>query len=888
MKTKKKKSLPDTDQTPQAEPNVAEMPDVTAQPDSAMTVDDILAEFHKEQRTSTPETVSSPDDPEAEVKTVQISSSDAPVVSPEEPLAAPERVSGAVKAEESSDAEMDAAEEFELPDEAELARSAAEAAEIKADIVGQFEPVGELYRDLGVTSAEPEEKSEESSMLKRWDLLSIFHRDHRKKPVSEGVSVSQLQEEDTSETEETGESAETPSDTAAVAPEQASKEAADAAPQPAQVDKWKAMMSRFPKWKVFSVSDKQPDMTAFSDSDADRDPAYAAQESPDSDPNPAATPNAGRTEPPRLSHFKASLTGYFISFFAAFAALRDKNGAAELDLSSQIPDPEEECPDIPAAGAAKLYGKQAQRIRSRALLATLLAVLLLAFSYCHLAGLPLIAGMGTNVRFMAMLCLLIQLLISLLGLDVFTTGLYNLIDGVPGMETLVSVSCIASAVDAFVIFLTKNASYGIPFCAVSSFSMVFALWGSFLYCVGYRLSFRTLAQIHTPMTLSSEPGLSEQGNTLLRSYGSTEHFIQRSEAPDLAESTYRLFTPLFLTVSLIFGFLSAVGHGQIRDFFHCFSACVSACAAFPAFLCFARPFASAAKKLRRKGCTIAGFTGCREVGSSSRIVITDEDVFPKGTVIVDKVITSNETLAKKLMIYTGSLLYESDSALTPAFSMLLTRNGYSKLTVHKFTHQEGGGFSGIINEEQVLVGTSAFLDLLGIRVPQRLKEQASVFTAINGQLAGAFCLKYNTTTASREAFASLFRSNHHPFFVARDFNVTPKLIQQHFGADPSQFEFPAFSDRYRISTAHAEKPAAAVLSKNEIGPLADCVSICYQLYAVTRRSVLLSLLGSLIGLLAAFVLCWLGAFHLISAATLTTFMLLWLIPPLLFSIKSRR
>ncbi|MGI6013196.1 MAG: hypothetical protein ACOX7K_02780 [Oscillospiraceae bacterium] len=889
MKTKKKTKL-DTGQTPQLESNGIDMPDESPQASPPMTVDDILAEYHRQQ-SAPPSDAAEPgsiqlDQKDEILEATRISSTDAPVISAMDPLQ-PAKQAGVEP--EGAD------EEFELPKPEELERSAAEAADMKADIVGQFQSVGDLYRDLGVNEAEPEEEITEKSMLKRWDLLSIFHRDRQEKDAAAGVSVSQLQDEPETE-EEKKEVPETvpvsSSEPEAATDETPSTETEEASAASQKVrNRFKGLTARLSKQKQESVPESKPVLTMLWDRDADNDSAYADPLEEQDVPSEPEAQDSPASDPSRNLHsfnLKAAITGYFVSFWATVSALRDKNGAAAVDFSSQVHDPEDDRHDIPAAGAAKLYGKQAQHIRARALLATLFSVLLLALSFCQLFGLPLIGGIGTDVRFLAMFCLLLQLVVSLLGLDIFTTGFYNLIDGVPGMETLVSISCIASAVDALVIFLTRNVSYGLPFCAVSSFSMVFALWGSYLYCLGYRLSFRTLAQIQTPMTLSSEHGLSEQGSTLLRSYGSIEHFVQRSEAPDLAESSYRLFTPLFLIVSLIFGLLSAVGHGEIRDFFHCFSACISACATFPAFFCFAKPFASAAKKLRRKGCTIAGFTGCREIGSGNRIVIQDEDIFPKGTVIVDKVITSSETLAKKLMIYTGSLLSASDSALTPAFDMLLTRNGHAKLTVRKFKPQEGGGFSGIINDEQVLVGPAAFLDLLGIRIPQRLKDQASVFTAINGQLAGAFCLKYHTTTVSREAFAALFNSNHHPFFAVRDFNVTPRLIHQQFGANPAQFEFPAFADRYRISSVHAEKPAAAVLSKNEIGPLADCVSICYQLYAVTRRSVFLSLLGSIVSLLVTFVLCWLGVFKIISPAVLTTFMLLWLVPTFVFPIRSRR
>lgn len=901
----KKRTRPDADAAPQAASPMDELFDASLfEDDEDLSVESILAEF---QVRDDGDDAVSPVSPAAE-KRPDPSAEPADAEPQAEPEAA-EPEAPEAGASEPADAEPDtpepadspkpaAAEEvFEPASPEELADAEAEAASMKSDILGKFRSVVNVYRDLGIRDASQEERSSVKSMLKRWDLLSIFQRERKEDNTADGVSAAALSPDPTAEpvapnTDETPEEncpPDAPEETPAPdTPEAEPESAGAAAPSRLDVllkklhmdaarDKLQSLSARLPKRNPSAGADSITAKTIH-DTDADNNPAYAAP----------LNESAGTSElrQGRNWNLKAAATGYLISFLAAIDTLRDKNGAAMFDLNGQAHDPEDDREDVHSAKAAKLYGIQAQRLHPRATLASVLALVLLLLSIFHLFGIVLPAFL-CDIRTMALLCLVLQLLVMLMGVDVFAAGVYNLIDAVPGLETLVSVSCLASAVDALLLFLNGSSAFGLPFSAVSALSMAFALWGSYFQCLGYRLSFRTLTQIQTPTIISSEPGLSEQGSTLLRSLGTPEHFIKRSEAPDLAESAYRLFAPLFLVVSLIFGLLASVGSGTFGTFVHCFSACISACAAFPAFLCFAKPFAEAARKLRRKGCAVAGFAGCREIGSAERLVVYDEDVFPHGTVTVEKVITSSEMLATKLTIYTASLLYESQSALTPAFDALLTRKGYTRLSVRAFVYQEGGGYSGFINEEQVLVGPAAYLDLMGIRVPQRLKDEASVFTAINGQLAGAFCLEYTTTTASRQAFNSLFRSRYRPFFVVRDFNIAPVLIQQKFGALPSRFEFPSFSDRHRIAAMQAEKPPAAVLSKNEIRSLVESISICQELYQMTRRAVLVSLAGSVVGLLAAFLLCCLGKFQVISAAVLSIFMLLWLIPSFIFSPKRK-
>ena len=124
------------------------------------------------------------------------------------------------------------------------------------------------------------------------------------------------------------------------------------------------------------------------------------------------------------------------------------------------------------------------------------AVLCVILSWLSL-GLP-VAGSLKNPAVCACMCLILQLTIMLLGLDIFVAGLRNLLRGRPDAQSLVSVSCLASIVDACVVIYTHGNGEYLPFCVVSGVSMCFAIYGAMLYCRGQRYNFRVLTLLRKP------------------------------------------------------------------------------------------------------------------------------------------------------------------------------------------------------------------------------------------------------------------------------------------------------------------------------------------------------------------------------------------------------
>ena len=548
----------------------------------------------------------------------------------------------------------------------------------------------------------------------------------------------------------------------------------------------------------------------------------------------------------------------------------------EEDAAAAIPEPTPE-------KAVKFYGAQVHSLHLRGRLSAAVCVVMLYLSFAYYTeALPLTGALGNGIRPLALLLLILELTVAMIGLDVFTGGLLGIVRLQMGAESLVSASCILSMLDAAVIAARNEPDYGLPFCAISAISLCFAVWGAYFTCQGRRSSFRVLASSKL-YAVTAERDLAEKDVALLKSTRDSKGFIRRSEEADVGEYAYGLLTPFLLLAALLLGPVAGLVRGQPGSILHCISILSAASATFTCAVCFSLPFSTAARKLYQSGAAISGWSGLRDVGRGRYVVITDVDVFPKGTVEIERIRILEGSFTDKVIAYTGSVIAASGSGLAGPFTDLIRRNGYSLHAVENFTPHDGNGMTAMVNGERVFVGGANFMSLMGIRLPARLNTKNAVFSAINGKLVGIFAITYRPIGSVQNALVLLMNSRLEPLFAIRDFNITPEMIQKKFKLPANNFKFPPYAERYRISAAEpdAGSAVAAVISRDGMAPLVEAAERGRRAHLAVRAATAVSVFGSVFGLLILFLLCLSGSFDSASVSNVLIFMLLWLFPAVL-------
>ena len=596
--------------------------------------------------------------------------------------------------------------------------------------------------------------------------------------------------------------------------------------------------------------------------------AYAADEDYESEEE--ADPNA-------FPSFGDYLLGLVTGLWLRLRGVGSSENAETMETEE-----EELGPELKPVAASRYYGSFVQSLRLRLRIAL---VLWLILSYISL-GLP-VTGALRSIQVAAGMCLALQLGIMLLSLDVITGSAINLARARFGADSLAALSCVLTSLDALAVLLDGFGQPHMPLCALSSMSLLGVLCSALLSARGLRKSLRVPAIGKQAYSVTAESEKGGRTVTLIKSLRPVSGFVRRSEEAPPDETAYNRASPLLLLLAFLMSLIIVLAKKSAGDFLYVFTAVLAPATPVTALLCYALPFFVGANRIFPSGAAIAGWSGLCDVGSSNNLIVTDRDLFPEGSVDIDSIRIFADVPSERIIAYAGTMITASGAGLGSCFADLMQRNGCAMRQVENFEFLPGGGMKATIDGQTVLCGGTELMRLMNVRIPYRLVTKTSVLLAIDGVLYGIFNMKYEANPTVRKALIGLIRSNRHPVFAVRDFNINPEMLHDIFDLATDGYDFPPYVERFAISEPQSKEPRkiAAVLCREGLGPLVHMADTGRSLYIAIRINLMISLLAAVVGVFMVFIQ-FLAAGS-VGLGALFFYGLFWLIPLLIVSVILR-
>ncbi len=594
------------------------------------------------------------------------------------------------------------------------------------------------------------------------------------------------------------------------------------------------------------VSGKRTPIYSGYDDTADKNGEYAEDDDYGFD---ADAGGDGKKFSEEDAYFPPSFREYVLSLFASlFLRVR---GTARGDTAATMSDNEEDLgAEVTPAAASKYYGSFT---RSMSLRIKISAVLMALLCYISLQ-LPL-PGMLRTLPVSAAACFGLQAAVMLLCLDIVTTAILNIMRLRFGADTLAVFSCLISGADALIVALSDTARAHIPLCALTSLSLFGILISTYLNVKGLRKATRVPAIGKRFYSVTGENKLGKRELTLLKSQRPATGFVRRAEEAPPDETLFLRLAPILAVLALLLAVIVAAVSGCGSDFVYIFSALLAPTVPFMALSAFALPYFLGTARIFRVGGAIAGWSGLCDLGVSKSLIVTDRDLFPEECVTMESVRIFADGDAQNVISYAGTMVAAVGSCAAGCFGKLMEENGCSLKHVENFECLPGGGASGIIDGRTVLCGSTDLMRLMNVRIPFRLTDKTSVLLAIDGILYGIFSLHYEPMPQVRRALIDLVRSDRHPVFAIRDFNINPELLHNIFDIATDGYDFPPYVERFELSTPSSGKDSriAAVVCNEGLGPLTEVADVGHKIYMATRTNLLLTTIAAVIGVFTVFV-----------------------------------
>ena len=545
----------------------------------------------------------------------------------------------------------------------------------------------------------------------------------------------------------------------------------------------------------------------------------------------------------------------------------------------QKPEPPEPEPDSDEAFRAEK--RRAKHLRR--------ALTVLTFPVAALLALAILDGLGympaawmESAMLRALVPCGVLLLAAILAADVWKYAFREVKGGHVTSALGALLLTLAVSFDGIVSAAVTQDGHA-PFAATAALLIWMELWALLLRAETRREAFQLVNVGGEPPYVAScvDVGLCKQKGRLAG-------FYHMTDKPDPARRWQWYLTPLLLSAATVLAAVVCLTGRCMERFLWVWSAHLTVALPLSLPLTAALPLQRLQHRLTRGGSALAGYAGAPALSRSRQLLVTENDLFPTGTVAFNGYTVYGEERIKMLS-YAAGMAQEAHSQLAPLFRQQLAAEGGFSARVDDLRFCEEGGVTGTIRGETVAMGSAYFMRKQKVPLPHDLKLQTGVFLAVDGVLGAIFVIKYQPSRNVDWALRALRRAGLRPVLAVRSGNVTPGLLKRKFGFDGKPV-YPNVSARLALSDVMEQrgKIPNAVIYREGLMPLAEAVIGSRRLRSVVRTGTWLCYLGAVVGLLLTYYLTSVGSYGTLSPLYMLGFLVLWLLPALLLSGLAKR
>lgn len=593
-------------------------------------------------------------------------------------------------------------------------------------------------------------------------------------------------------------------------------------------------------------------------------------------PGPAqAAGQPGQTAQQPLKGFgPKAQAGQFSKAFEGFHPFKDRKAKA------QAAPP----PDAPPAHLSLEYGVGLKPLKNKTIGAAVLAVVLLVLAFLDTGILSFLTDLvPEDILLYASLGGFV--VCCALAWDVLKDGLVQLTNFTPGSSTLALFAAAFTLADGVTMVLTPLRESAVPFFAPCALVLLFQLIGQYCDRASKFQACRTASSVARPYVVTQDPDVLA-GKTGFRKWlGLPKGFGSQIRTTSQADERFQKLTPVLMTACVCLALLTTVAHHQPKLVLWSLSALFTASATLGASLTLSFPLQILGSKLATLGVALAGWPGIAAAKGCRAALLTDNDLYPPGTVTLANSKPLSNLPMDRVVAYTASAIRASGSGLSYLFDKLLRSEGAKYLPIEKILLQDNGLIAQT-QGQQILVGNSDFMSKQGIALPTGIKYKNTVFCAVDRELIGMFGVRYALHTTIVPSLQSLLGHRIAPVLVTRDFNINPKRMRFSDRLNKDSLTYPDLQRRVTLSgpnQAHGQT-IVAVLCREGMAPFTLALIAAKRVRRAAGLSSFFVRLSACVGVILTATLSSAGALGAMSAWHMALFLLLWFVPVLLLSL----
>ncbi len=370
--------------------------------------------------------------------------------------------------------------------------------------------------------------------------------------------------------------------------------------------------------------------------------------------------------------------------------------------------------------------------------------------------------------------------------------------------------------------------------------------------------------------------------------GFLRRFLELSYNPDPSESASQMLAPVGLIASLVVCIVCLLISRSVPTALSALAAASCACVAVANMLSINLPVSRLCKTARRAGAMVVGYEAVEQLGDVNAVLVDAEEIFPRGTVVLDGIKTfGNRAGAEHAIMAASALMKEVGGPLSGVFDQVISENEDALPQVEDFSYEEGGGIIGRVDGQEICIGNRSLLINHRIEVPAREEEsqyasgnKVVVYIAIEQAVSAMLVLTYSADRRRKNELQRLEDSGISVLIRTTDPNVTVQMMSRLFGVDTASvavLEGELADTAKRLTEERVPRADAVVATKGRMESMMSVVSACVEEKRTASLVVAIQNAAVVLGfVLVAFMACF-GGMRQLSPFILFLFEVFWLL-----------
>jgi hypothetical protein len=529
----------------------------------------------------------------------------------------------------------------------------------------------------------------------------------------------------------------------------------------------------------------------------------------------------------------------------------------------------------------------ARSMGKRSLLVGILTLFALYLSCSATMQLPIPQAISyaESMKNFYIVLILLTIAAILIAWDVLTDGIKALFHLQPDFCTLVALALLMTIVHSGMRIAVQGEE--ISYSCVAMAALFALMRARVAQAVARRNTYKMAALNDAPMGiyLHREPKL----HLVKRRMKSSKAFVE-STAKDGWHSRFeRLYTPIAIAAALVLAWIITEMTGDHGRFVYSVSALLVAASQIGLLTAVALGCANATRRLMRDDAALAGLASAVRMAGVSQIVMTESDLFPTGSILIDDYVDIRGSMEMdEVLAYAAAV--EGDSALGRVLKEKIHQRYGDQIAAHDHVRYKNGGSGARIGDREVLFGTTAFMEDMKIPVPALPDTDAHLFLVVDGETEAVFEVEYVATTQVYTALQSLAEHRISILFQAGDCSLSVERLCDLFGLQPGMIHVPDEEQAHQLSTPEYTEQATllAILTRDGAAPYSDCVDTACSLNRLSAGGMLLGTLAAVLDMALMTYLCFVFAPLGASPLRVLMYSLLWFIPIFFIENEAKR